>query len=227
MIRAMLLVGSAVIVLSGALIAVGEDEFVDPVCGMTVSPENAAASATVNGKAYYFCNTGCYDKFMSDPKTYVAAAGQEMDSHDHVSEASHEMGSHSHGAESEHTMSSETGAEHDMSTLEGSMEKLDMLMLQAVEGVLHGEHEKVKKASTEIAETSEMLKQFSRGYAGIRAPGFDAYAIELGKTATALEKSLGDSTQQVFNSLSMTLSTCVSCHMNFRDVRSGSTEYHH
>jgi len=36
----------------------------DPVCGMTVDPKEAAATATKDGKTYYFCNVHCRDTFV-------------------------------------------------------------------------------------------------------------------------------------------------------------------
>ena len=46
----------------------------DPVCGMSVDEKKAAVSATHDGKTYYFCATGCRDKFVKNPKQY---AGKE------------------------------------------------------------------------------------------------------------------------------------------------------
>ncbi len=43
----------------------------DPVCGMQVSPDKAAASAEHSGKSYYFCCTGCAEKFRSQPEQYT------------------------------------------------------------------------------------------------------------------------------------------------------------
>jgi putative ABC transport system ATP-binding protein len=37
----------------------------DPVCGMEVDPEKAAATATIDGVDYYFCARGCRDEFES------------------------------------------------------------------------------------------------------------------------------------------------------------------
>ncbi|HET6883221.1 MAG TPA: glutamine amidotransferase, partial [Pirellulales bacterium] len=39
----------------------------DPVCGMTVDPATAAASAEHDGTTYWFCNPGCRDAFVADP----------------------------------------------------------------------------------------------------------------------------------------------------------------
>ena len=48
--------------------------FTDPVCKMIVSPETAAAKAEHNGTTYYFCMTGCRDKFIADPEKYLNAS---------------------------------------------------------------------------------------------------------------------------------------------------------
>lgn len=44
----------------------------DPVCGMTVDEKRAAGTATHGDKTYYFCAVACRDKFVKDPKRYVA-----------------------------------------------------------------------------------------------------------------------------------------------------------
>ena len=49
-------------------------EVKDPVCGMTISPEEAAGTAEYNGKTYYFCSEHCLTKFKADPGKY---AGEE------------------------------------------------------------------------------------------------------------------------------------------------------
>lgn len=43
----------------------------DPVCGMQLSPLTASFSGLVNGQVYYFCASGCHDRFMKNPKAYV------------------------------------------------------------------------------------------------------------------------------------------------------------
>ena len=45
--------------------------FVDPVCGMSVNPENTDIEATVEGHAYYFCAEGCRKAFIKNPKKYL------------------------------------------------------------------------------------------------------------------------------------------------------------
>jgi Cu+-exporting ATPase len=46
---------------------------VDPICGMTVAPENAAATREVDGTTYYFCSQHCAATFDADPNRYTSA----------------------------------------------------------------------------------------------------------------------------------------------------------
>jgi len=48
----------------------------DPVCGMSVEPNKAAAASVHGGKTYYFCSTSCRDKFEQAPEKYVGAPAQ-------------------------------------------------------------------------------------------------------------------------------------------------------
>lgn len=43
----------------------------DPVCGMQVSPGQAAAQMEHEGKTYYFYSESCHQKFMQNPRQYV------------------------------------------------------------------------------------------------------------------------------------------------------------
>jgi Cu+-exporting ATPase len=43
----------------------------DPVCGMTVDPAAARASAVHQGRTYYFCCPSCRQKFEADPQRYL------------------------------------------------------------------------------------------------------------------------------------------------------------
>jgi P-type Cu+ transporter len=43
----------------------------DPVCGMMVEPEGAAATSEHEGKTYYFCSADCKEEFDSDPESYT------------------------------------------------------------------------------------------------------------------------------------------------------------
>jgi len=54
----------------GATAAVAEK---DPVCGMDVVPGQAPGGSTDHaGQTYWFCSQGCREKFVGDPKRYVA-----------------------------------------------------------------------------------------------------------------------------------------------------------
>ena len=57
-----------------------EGAFIDPICGMTVSPESAAASLEFAGKTVYFCSAGCYEKFKKQteaPKPAMVQLGRK------------------------------------------------------------------------------------------------------------------------------------------------------
>ena len=47
---------------------------IDPVCGMEVDVESAAAVAQFEGETYYFCNPTCKEKFLADPHSYLEPA---------------------------------------------------------------------------------------------------------------------------------------------------------
>jgi len=52
----------------------------DPVCGMTVDPANAAAKAEYQGQTYWFCSAHCQKKFISSPDTFLKPAVENSDS---------------------------------------------------------------------------------------------------------------------------------------------------
>ena len=45
----------------------------DPVCGMSIDEKNAAGTAIVAGKTYYFCSPICKAAFEKDPAKYIKA----------------------------------------------------------------------------------------------------------------------------------------------------------
>jgi P-type Cu+ transporter len=45
----------------------------DPICGMSVDPQNAAATIEYGHKKYYFCSTGCAARFHKEPAKFLAA----------------------------------------------------------------------------------------------------------------------------------------------------------
>lgn len=42
----------------------------DPVCGMEIMPEDAAATEVHEGRTFYFCSHSCHEKFVNDPHRY-------------------------------------------------------------------------------------------------------------------------------------------------------------
>lgn len=42
----------------------------DPVCGMQVDEQNAAAQSTYEGQTFYFCSEACKEKFDQNPEQY-------------------------------------------------------------------------------------------------------------------------------------------------------------
>jgi YHS domain-containing protein len=53
----------------------------DPVCGMMVEEEKAAATSEYKGVIYYFCAEGCKVAFDKDPEKYVEAEGEMKHMH--------------------------------------------------------------------------------------------------------------------------------------------------
>src|SRR5262249_40379528 len=51
-------------------------EHVDPVCGMTVEPDEAAGRTTYKGTTYYFCAPSCLERFTADPESFLVAPGE-------------------------------------------------------------------------------------------------------------------------------------------------------
>jgi Cu+-exporting ATPase len=52
---------------------------IDPVCGMTVSPERARGGSFAHGGVtYYFCSTGCRARFAADPAGWLASGPKGM-----------------------------------------------------------------------------------------------------------------------------------------------------
>src|SRR6187431_1002202 len=46
-------------------------DVVDPVCGMTVAPDDASGHLEYRGTTYHFCNPSCQSKFEANPEHYV------------------------------------------------------------------------------------------------------------------------------------------------------------
>src|SRR5205809_3970263 len=48
-----------------------EHQAKDPVCGMTVDPQNAAGFCEYKGQTYFFCSVGCRERFKADPERFL------------------------------------------------------------------------------------------------------------------------------------------------------------
>jgi YHS domain-containing protein len=48
----------------------------DPVCGMEIDSESAAATSDYEGTTYYFCAVGCKEQFDAEPAKFLGAAAQ-------------------------------------------------------------------------------------------------------------------------------------------------------
>ena len=68
---------------------------IDPICGMTVEPDNAAGKHVYNGQTFYFCGQHCLAKFKEDPEKFLKspASGHAAHGHGHVRE---HAAAHSH-----------------------------------------------------------------------------------------------------------------------------------
>ncbi len=51
--------------------AVAPTEVLDPVCGMTIAPDDAVGHIEYKGQLYYFCNDSCLEQFRADPARFV------------------------------------------------------------------------------------------------------------------------------------------------------------
>ena len=50
----------------------------DPVCGMTINRAKAAGSHSHAGETYFFCSSGCLEKFRLHPEKYVASSSPDI-----------------------------------------------------------------------------------------------------------------------------------------------------
>lgn len=55
---------------------------IDPVCGMQVDEQSAAATSEHQGKTYYFCAPGCKTAFDENPGKYLGMH-EEHGGHEH------------------------------------------------------------------------------------------------------------------------------------------------
>src|SRR6186997_1031698 len=59
-----------------------EEDVLDPVCGMTISPADSVGEIEYRGHTYYFCNQSCLDRFKANPQEFVGpdAASRQISS---------------------------------------------------------------------------------------------------------------------------------------------------
>ncbi|MBS2132123.1 YHS domain-containing protein (plasmid) [Burkholderia thailandensis] len=51
----------------------------DPVCGMQIDTEKAAATEVVHEQTYHFCSASCHEKFLANPDQYVKPQGSSAE----------------------------------------------------------------------------------------------------------------------------------------------------
>ena len=51
--------------------AVAPAEVLDPVCGMTISPDDAVGQVDYKGVTYYFCSQSCIERFRATPEAFL------------------------------------------------------------------------------------------------------------------------------------------------------------
>ena len=54
---------------------------IDPICGMDVEPETAAANYEYKGQMFYFCSVPCVEKFKANPEQFLQPTVQERSGH--------------------------------------------------------------------------------------------------------------------------------------------------
>ncbi len=62
----------------------GQEQVLDPVCGMAVVPTAASASAEFAGTRYWFCSAHCREEFLRDAPRYVAGSAAQPCQHSHA-----------------------------------------------------------------------------------------------------------------------------------------------
>ena len=63
---------------------------IDPICGMTVEPGNAAGKHVYNGQNYFFCSHHCLAKFKEDPEKFLKSPARGH-AHEHAAAHSHRL----------------------------------------------------------------------------------------------------------------------------------------
>lgn len=58
---------------SAARGAVAMATVIDPVCGMAIEPSHAASKETYQGRDYFFCSKGCWERFRAESSKYTGS----------------------------------------------------------------------------------------------------------------------------------------------------------
>lgn len=56
---------------------------IDPVCGMEVDPNSAAATYEYKGETYYFCAPGCKAAFENNPEMFLSPKHEQGNKEHH------------------------------------------------------------------------------------------------------------------------------------------------
>lgn len=54
-----------------------DQEVLDPVCGMTISPADSVGEVEYRGHTYFFCSDSCLERFKADPERFAGDAAGE------------------------------------------------------------------------------------------------------------------------------------------------------
>ncbi|MGE0127652.1 MAG: YHS domain-containing protein [Blastocatellales bacterium] len=55
-----------------------EQSISDPVCGMTVTPEQTVVSHVHEGMTHYFCSIHCLYRFKADPQAFLKQTSPQV-----------------------------------------------------------------------------------------------------------------------------------------------------
>jgi Cu+-exporting ATPase len=80
----------------------------DPVCGMAVDPNKAAAKQEFRGNPYYFCSKRCAERFAKEPERFLSAPGISGMETAHSDETAHSGGAVHRGSAVEATLTKKT-----------------------------------------------------------------------------------------------------------------------
>lgn len=101
-----------------------EQVHVDPICGMTVDPERAAGVSERNGQTYYFCSTGCKERFDTGKETGIVQLTHIGRAHHH-DEPTHMQHQATHG---EHALHHQVEAVSEVDSEEAQERSYDAMM---------------------------------------------------------------------------------------------------